>query len=316
MKTRTLVFEDRGRAAFVDRELPEPSDGEFLVRNSVSLVSPGTELALFTGTHVGFADPDITWAAYPLDIGYASAGRVIRSRHAGFPEGARVVHYGTHASLSLVGPTTMTHIVPEGLDEKTACFGRFAQIAYSAAAACTRNFGTVAVYGAGIVGNLAAQWFGILGADAVTIRDLSPERRETAARCGLAVESGAAPEPSDTVVEATGVPAVVNEALERAAVGGQVVLLGSTRGTAEIKVYKLIHRKALVLSGAHETVLGNRAEAVLGESLDRLASGDLTVGPMMTHVIGPDDLPGIYDRILASPGEYLAVHVDWSERHD
>jgi 2-desacetyl-2-hydroxyethyl bacteriochlorophyllide A dehydrogenase len=316
MKTKILVFEDKFSAAFAERVLPEPSHGEFLVRNSVSLVSPGTELALYTGTHVGFADPDIAWAAYPMDIGYASAGEVIASRSEGFPEGARVIHYGPHAPFSLVGPATTAHIIPKGLDEKTACFGRFAQIAYSAAAACTRDFGSVAVYGAGIVGNLAAQWFSVLGAGEVTVRDPDPARRETAARCGLKVESGTPPGPAETVVEATGVPAVVNEALERAAVGGQVVLLGSTRGAVEINVYKSIHRKALVLSGAHETVLGDRALGVLGESLDRLAAGDLNAAPMMTHVIGPDDLTGIYDKILAAPQDYLGVHVDWSGRHD
>ncbi len=315
MNTKFLVLTGKFQADFDERILPDPSDGEFLVRNDFSLVSPGTELALYTGTHIGFGDPDIAWAVYPLDIGYASAGTVLQSRNTAFPEGSRVVHYGAHGPLSLINESAVAAVIPDGLDEKTACFGRFAQIAASSVEACVRKYGKVLVYGAGIVGNLSAQWFALKGADSVGIRDLSEDRMRRASSCGIAADGGSDEAPS-TVIEATGVPSVVNEALREVALGGQVVLLGSTRGPVEINVYKMIHRKAVVLSGAHETILGGRTREVLGESLDRLADGGLKVAPLMTQVIKPEELPGIYERIRENPDNYLGVHVDWSTWHD
>lgn len=316
MNTKILIFTGKLQASFEERGLPDPADGEFLVRNDFSLVSPGTELALYTGTHIGFDDPEITWAVYPLDIGYASAGTVLQSKNTAFPEGSRVVHYGAHASFSLLNESTVASVIPDGLDKKTACFGRFAQIAASSVEACVRKYGKVLVYGAGIVGNLSAQWFSLKGADTVCIRDLSEDRMLRASSCGITVDGGDSDDAPATVIEATGAPSVVNEALKEVAVGGQVVLIGSTRGPVEINVYKMIHRKVVALSGAHETILGERRKEVLTESLDRLADGGLKVASLMTHVITPDDLPGVYERILENPNDYLGVHVDWSTWHD
>ena len=148
----------------------------------------------------------------------------------------------------------------------------------------------------------------------MAIHDLSETRMGIARRCGLSSDDGEAV--PRTVVDATGAPRVVNTALGRVATAGQVILLGSTRGTVEINVYKMVHRKAVVLSGAHETVLGDRAEKVLAESLELLAGGVLKTEPLMTHTIRPDALPGVYEQLRANPEEYLGVHVDWRKWND
>lgn len=319
MKTKTLEFIGKRQAGYRDRNLNEPSNGEIIVRNRYSLVSPGTELALYTGDHIGFSDPEITWARYPLDIGYSSVGEVVDSRNNTFPEGNIVLHYGTHSPISLLDKNAIKALVPKNLGEKEACFGRFAQIAYSSVAACTREPDNVLVYGAGIIGNLAAQWFVLEKASTVVVRDLSNSRMEKARLCGLTTDPKllASPEtPPQTIIEATGVPAVVQKALDEVAISGQVVLLGSTRGSMEINVYKQIHRKALVVSGAHETVLGKSANAVLDKALNLLGLGELKVAPLITHIISPEELPGIYEHLLNDPDEYLGVLVDWSSWND
>ena len=48
---------------------------EVLIRNRLGLVSPGTELAIFTGEHRGFEDPN-HWAGYPWWPGYCNVGEV------------------------------------------------------------------------------------------------------------------------------------------------------------------------------------------------------------------------------------------------
>ena len=41
------------------------------------MISPGTELAFYTGTHIGFKDPSVKWAEYPFYPGYASVGNFV-----------------------------------------------------------------------------------------------------------------------------------------------------------------------------------------------------------------------------------------------
>lgn len=337
MQNHTLVFTAAHCAEFQTRELSSPQENEVLVHNRYSLISPGTELALYTGSHVGFSDPEITWARYPIEPGYASVGEVIESESDRLPPGTILMHYGGHSRASLFDIDKVPWaVLPPGLDEKEACFARFAQIAYSSVAAALRPPGRVRVYGAGIVGNLAAQWFSISGADSVGLRELSKIRLEKARKCGVMVdetagapsaEVAAAPsaaaastsaesagsknDPPDTIVEATGVPAVVKEALAEIAPFGQVILLGSTRGQVELNVYKLVHRKAVLLSGAHETILGDTVREVLADSLKRLRDGSLQTAPLITHVISPAELPEIYPQLIEEPDTYLGVFVDW-----
>lgn len=317
MKQRVLVFEEKQRARLQVRELPEIREGEALVRSVCSLVSPGTEIALYEKTHIGFADPEISWCAYPLDIGYATAGSVEASCIEGLEPGSTVVHYGPHADRTVISKDTpLWEPVPEGVSPSVSCFGRFAQIAYSSVAAAVRPPRRVEVYGAGIVGNLAAQWFKDLGAE-TSVVDLSPRRLEIAAACGLP-RARKADEPYDqeaelidTVVEATGVASVVNEALECVAADGQVILLGSIRRPITVNAYKLIHRKAVLLSGAHESILGSRRGEVLRRSLAALKQGRLRVDPIITRRIRPDELPNVYEDIASAPDEYFGVLIEW-----
>lgn len=314
MIAKILAFTARERAEFQERQL-SASGGGTLIRSRYSLVSPGTELALWSGTHVGFSDPEISWCAYPIDAGYATVGEPADG-------GEPLIHYGPHGDIArLEEKTPFRAPLPAGIDPKEACFGRFTQIAYSSVAAATRPFKKVLVYGAGIVGSLAAQWFKAEGAERVGIADLSSRRLELAEGCGIeacfrpddpAWERIFGADGPDTIVEATGSPRVVQEALERVARFGQVILLGSTRGTVELNVYKQIHRKVVSLSGAHETVLSGREEEVLARGLIGIREGRLKVAPMITHTIGPDELPGIYPHLRDEADDYIGVIVDWS----
>jgi threonine dehydrogenase-like Zn-dependent dehydrogenase len=331
MEQQVLVFRGPGDAVFETRSVPDLKQDEFRVEATHSLVSPGTELALYRKTHIGFDDPEITWCAYPLDIGYASAGIVSESRNPAVSEGDRVVHYGPHANVVTIGPGGPVWApIPEGVIPPVACFGRFAQIAYSAVAAAVRSPRRVLVYGAGIVGNVTAQWFQDLGAD-VVLADVSALRLGIAARCGVSQtetvvadpeNARAVPDtvrgfdgdPPDTVVEATGVASVVTEALNRVAVGGQVVLLGSIRHAVTINAYKQIHRKAVILSGAHETILGDDRSSVLSQSLEALAEHRLKVDPIITKSIAASGLPTVYERIIEDPDTYFGVIANWGAK--
>lgn len=314
-KQKVLVFKGKEQALIEERELPEIREGEAAVRSLYSMVSPGTELALYRETHIGFSDPDIGWCNYPLDIGYATAGVVEESRIDGLRTGSTIIHYGPHADrVVITREDPVWAEVPEDLPAAASCFGRFAQIAYSSVAAALRSPRRVLVYGAGIVGNLAAQWFRELGAD-TTIVDLSEKRLEIASACGIdktaQPEQLAAIERVDTIVEATGVADVVSDALARVATRGQVILLGSIRKPITINAYKLIHRKAVLLSGAHETVLGSARREVLQRALSALRDGALITEPIVTTRIPAQELPDLYKSMAAAPDENFGVLAEW-----
>src|SRR5206468_219764 len=93
---------------------------------------------------------------------------------------------------------------------------------------------------------------------------LDPGRRDLASRCGadscLDPQSETLAETLRTatggrgpavVIEATGSASAVNDCLALAGDHARVVLLASTRGSQETNFYTDVHRRGLVLLGAH-----------------------------------------------------------------
>ena len=122
---------------------------------------------------------------------------------------------------------------------------------------------TVVVLGLGLIGQFAAQLARVAGARPVIGVDLFPNRVEIAQAGGICalnpnesdvaqtVNAVTAGRMAEVVIEATGNPAVIPQALELAGDGGRVVLLGSPRGTVEIDPYSAVHHKGVSLIGAH-----------------------------------------------------------------
>ena len=309
--------------------------GDFLVRNRYSLISPGTELALFTGTHIGFTDPEITWARYPLRPGYSSVGTIETAGcdAKGFMEGERVLHFQPHANHSVVTPDRdLIFRLPAGLDEKKALFARFGQIAYTAVAASDIRDGYVLVLGGGIVGNLCAQLFQARRGRKVIVADIAQSRVTLALQSGIgsatcssvcdlceALLEATGGEGVSTVVEATGVPNLVTDALNLVNRLGEVILLGSTRGKVELDVYKLIHRKAIKVIGAHESRYPLFADPSLCAShkffgydvLSMIADGTLKVDRFITDIVSPADVGTAYHLLLDDRDNHLGILIDW-----
>jgi len=337
---RRVVFFGPLRAALeiseLDGTLPSRSA---LVRSACSLLSPGTELALYAGTHIGFKDPEITWARYPLYPGYATIGIVEAlgeglASEPGFPRpGDRILHYQPHADAVIIDADRDFWIpVPKEMKSEPALFARFAQIARTAVEASQAE-GDVLVLGAGIIGNLAGQLFRELKGAKVLIADPSAERLALASRCGIvntinnsagnlqeAIAEMTGNRGVSVVIEATGIPSLVIDSLLAVNKGGEVVLLGSTRGKVELDVYKLVHRKATALVGAHEGRYLPKAapgepsqELFARDALARIGSGSLIVEPFFTDRIGPEEIPAMYDTLLNDEAHHIGVVVEWKK---
>ncbi|MFL9913302.1 zinc-binding dehydrogenase [Paraburkholderia sp. RL17-337-BIB-A] len=323
-----LQIEDVDRSRQLD-------NNELRIRTLYSLVSPGTELAIFLGEHVGLNDPNNTFAKYPFLSGYAAVGEVVETGPGveQFSVGQKVYFEGYHESLAIVDAVRKNvRALPEGIDIKLAPFARLAQISYTAllVAPDAGQRSTVAVIGLGLIGNLAAQLFQIRG-DKVIAADTVLARRNWAIEAGLhgvistsgvdiaeRVREAAADAEIDICVEATGNPAVVQVCLDNVRDRGRVILLGSPRGKIMIDVYNNIHRSGVSLIGAHERVL--RAEApgaprmiqVVDEMLNNIAAGKLSVSPLVTQTARPDQLADCYQHLHKDRDQTLGVLIDWT----
>jgi 2-desacetyl-2-hydroxyethyl bacteriochlorophyllide A dehydrogenase len=340
MHGRRLVFPEIRRVQWEAFDIPDKPGPHFVVAEALcSLISVGTELALYTGTHIGFTLPNPPFPMMPQRPGYAWVGRVtaVGTEVEGIHPGQRVMMEAPHGTVAAVDVRRATVIpLPDALGEIEGTLIRMAGIALTAVRVAPIPLGeAVAVYGLGLVGLLAGQLFRLGGARPVIGIDRIPSRLAVAESHGItALNADQQDIPArvkeltvgygpGVAVEATGSPAVVPLALELVAKGGRVVLLGSTRGRTELDVYSLIHRKGVTILGGHESVqdldMVPNARWPKARNMELLAgllaSGDLHTEGLITHAIFPDDALDIYDALAANPQDYLGVVIDWRGDH-
>jgi len=331
VKAKRLVFLEKLQVEIEEFNLsanlgPE----EVLVKNLWGLISSGTELAMFTETHVGFPVPDFGYAKFPFHPGYATVscvmevGEKINELQSGDLIFTRVGH-ASHAILSAPG---QWHPVPDGIPIEHVPFAALAQIALSSVRLSNIRLGhTVVIFGQGLVGNLAAQLMQSAGARKVIGIDPIPQRLEISAQCGIDLQIN--PDEADIiesidqvtsgkgcqiVVEATGSPEVASQAIQVASQMGQVILLGSPRGSAEIELYFGLHRKGISLIGAHASRQVDAAQ--YGDAdpcevmLEFIAAERLTVSPLLTHKLPASQANRGYQGLLNAKSDYLGVLLD------
>jgi 2-desacetyl-2-hydroxyethyl bacteriochlorophyllide A dehydrogenase len=335
MKHKRLLFPEVRKAQWENIDFPDQlGPYEFITKTHYSLVSVGTELALYSGTHIGFSLANPPFPMMPQRPGYALVGEVIDvgSEVEKVSVGQRVMLEAPHGTAVLMDSRTDRMVLlPKELDYAGGALIRMADIALTTLRVAPIQLGdSVVIYGLGLVGQLAAQLYRLNGATPVIGIDLLSSRVETAAANGILALNPAEIDINeevtrltgwrgpDVVIEATGSPSVLPLALDLVTKGGKVALLGSTRGRVEIDVYSKIHRKGVHLVGAHESVI-NLDPASRRWTKERdltllarlFAEGKLTSQGLITHTISPSELPGIYDVLAENPEEYLGVLVNW-----
>jgi L-iditol 2-dehydrogenase/galactitol-1-phosphate 5-dehydrogenase len=123
---------------------------------------------------------------------------------------------------------------------------------------------TGAVFGAGPIGCMAAQWMRLRGCDRVLVVDIDERKLSIVSEMGFTAIDARAGDPveqirgitdgagADRVVEAIGLPATFLQAVQCAARMGEVVFLGNIRGTFAVgeKDFSSILRRELAIKGA------------------------------------------------------------------
>jgi 2-desacetyl-2-hydroxyethyl bacteriochlorophyllide A dehydrogenase len=341
MKARQAVIAKPFETAVREVDLAEPADNQILVAAEVSAVSPGTELAVYTGTHQWLLDPNLPDWKFPFRPGYSAAGTVVAvgAKVTGWQPGDRVSYPGNHASAELL---TIGHErgrlwkLPAKLDAERASLACILRYGFGASIRAGTTLGrSAAVLGLGLIGQGALRCLIASGAYPVIGIDSVRMRREAALAAGadLVLDAADANLRSqlnaflgtrgvEVVADATGVPDAVPMAMSLACDGGQVVIVGSPRGKAkDVNFYDDLHRRYIEVTGAHGNMLFEPAHTRLAGAWDidkaqrwllaALAGHRLNLDRLVTHRITAEHLGEAYEGLLKKKEEYLSVVIRW-----
>ena len=333
---RRLMFVSSASAPCVELEsfpIPEPRAHQILVRNTHTQVSAGSETNFLRFGPQSYGLPDGQLRA---NIGYMTAGRIIAIGEgvSGFAVGDRVTTSAAHASHSLVDvtPTAAIDPVPEGAPDAAAGFAALGDVAlHGVRRAQLQIDQSVAIFGMGIVGQLVLQFARCSGAHPLIAIDLVDERLEQAKQSGATHTINPSREDvvqrvkeitrglgAEAVFHCAQAASILQSAMECAADRGTVVLTGSPPGTATIRLKEELLRKELKLTGTYESGMTEShvywrwtRQRNRRAFLRLLASGQLQMGHLLTHVVPAAEAPSVYDMVLRGSAGWTGIVFIW-----
>lgn len=330
-----LMFSSNPPLVAIEKfDLPAVGACQVMVRNSRTHVSAGSEMNFLRYGPVAYGLPSGTLRA---NIGYMTAGRIVTAGAGveGFAVGDRVVTGGSHASHTLldITSTSVINLISGSVRDDEAGFAALGEVAlHGVRRAGIEIDHSVVVFGMGIVGQLVMQFARLSGAHPLVAVDLVDSRLEKAEKSGATHVINASRQDvvhcvkeishgrgADVVIHCSQVASILQQALECAADRGSVVLTGSPPGTATIRLQEEILRKELRLTGTYTTGLmhphpywGWTPHRNRQTFLRMLASSQLDIGHLISHVVSASEAPKLYSQMLLGNENWLGVVFDWS----
>lgn len=335
MSGKRVVWPERAKVDIEDFEIPSIADDEVLVETECSLISPGTERAFLLGL------PNAT-GGFPSRPGYSNIGKVIAigKTVTGWEVGERVASTRGHTSHFATEPNRLLKLEAPDSNTSTvlaeeAVFFQLGAIALQGIRKARIELGEATlVLGQGLIGLLALQLARLNGAIPAIAADLTDSRLEVSKSLGA--DCTLNPEDTDfseqlaaatsgkgtaVVIEATGHPDAISTALDVAGWGARVILLSSTRGeTPKVNFYRDVHKKGLILYGAHNSIRPRHESSSHFWTLEDdsrlmlklIAQKRFTVAPLITHRMRGEEAPKAYQLLMAWNPGLLGVVLQWN----
>lgn len=169
----------------------------------------------------------------------------------------------------------------------------------------------VLIFGAGPIGQMAARWAKLFGADPVVLVDVVEEKCAFARQRGATVINSMTSNVveefkklnngklADVVIEGTGIGAVLGQCIECCRTFGTIVMMGNPHRDSTIKLaqHSMILRKELTIQGIWNS---HYADTPINEwhyTVKMMDSGAMQVEDLITHRSSLDDLPQLCDDI-------------------
>ncbi len=203
--------------------------------------------------------------------------------------------------------------VPEGVSMRDASLTEPCAVALHGVSKMeVRPGDTAAVFGAGPIGNMAAQWLRMRGCRQIFMVDIDAGKLAISARMGFtpvdpgrgdpveAIREATGGAGADRVLEAVGLPATFLQAVQAAARSGDVVFLGNIRGEFRIgeRDFSSILRREIKIHGTWNSKVVPEGRNEWTVVLSELGRG-MSVAPLVSHTVGLPEGPDIFSRILA-----------------
>ncbi|HXW83085.1 MAG TPA: zinc-binding dehydrogenase [Candidatus Binataceae bacterium] len=335
MENPTVVFRRPREVVLEDRPVPRPKPGALLIESTLSLISMGTELTILSGE---FPEQSM-WAnygRYPFVAGYSNVGRVVDVGEGVEKDwiGTRVATRTPHAAW-VSAPARAAARIPEAVSDQDAGLFAIATIVMNGIRRGQITWGEcVAVFGLGILGQLAVRFAELAGARAVFGIDVADSRiallpkspaigglnarRDDLLKSIRAVNHG---RPADVAFEVTGDPTLLPGEFEVLRRQGRFVVLSSPRGPSNFDFHDLCNAAGFTIIGAHE--LTHPSAETLDHPwthqrhyelfFDLLETGRLEVGSLVRDHVRYRDAPELYAKLLADRSAFMAVELDWRQ---
>ena len=334
LKNKKIMFDKVWETSVHIDEIDETKipAGHVLLKKIYSIVSAGTELACLSGVE--------SWFPMPGVPGYACIGKIMGLGEGveGFEVGDHIFCYASHCLYEMVPVEGIFIKVPNDIDSKWIPFTRVATIAATAIRTSSIEWGDfVAVTGQGLVGNMAMQLAKLQGAKVIAI-DVSDNRLALSKKClaDLVINSAKQNvteeidkytngEMVGILIEATGVPAVAEKAIEWIGKNGEMHILGTPRGKHEadltaflFKVHLSAHN--VEIKGGHEWKYPITQTPFVKHSLERnsklifelIRENKILLKDILTETAKPEDCQRIYMGLRDNKDDYMGILFDWS----
>ena len=342
---RLVRFPSPGNAEVVEFDDPAPGPGEVLLETVYSGISAGTELTAYRGSNPYLAKqwdaerllfvPGDSSLAYPIDgWGYEEVGRVaaVGSEADADLLGQLVWGAWGHRSVA-VRPVdyARARLLPHGCDPIVGVFGKIGAIAMNAVLDAGIHVGeTVAVFGAGVPGQIVAQ-LARLNGGRVTVVDPVASRRALAEQLGAvrtldpvgadvatAVRAATGNRGADVVIEMSGSYEALNEAIRTVAYGSRVVAAGFFQGPATpVRLGEEFHHNRVNVVGSQIYGVAPHLQHRWNELrmsktvLDLESEGSLMLRQLVSDVVPDVEAPAAFDLLDSAPSDVLQVVLDY-----
>ncbi|MGX7826147.1 zinc-dependent alcohol dehydrogenase [Actinokineospora sp. 24-640] len=337
----TIVRLD-GPGAVSFAEEPDPALGptEVRLRTLYSGISAGTELTQFQGTSAHFRKtwdarrrlfvPGAPTVTYPAVVGYEEVGVVIETGAdvTGVSLGQTVWGVWGHRSTAVVEESyAAERVLAPGADPMLGIFSHIGSVALNIVLDADIHVGeTVAVFGLGVLGQIAAQLARRNGARVIAV-DAIPARLELATRLGadvaLDARDGEVAERvrdltdgrgADVVLEVTGSHQALHEAIRSVAYNSRVVAAGFYQGEAAgLFLGEEFHHNRVQLVCSQ---ISNVAPALAprwdrtrlaATVIDLAVTGRLSLRCLVSHVLPVERAAEAYELLTTRPHEATQV---------
>jgi 2-desacetyl-2-hydroxyethyl bacteriochlorophyllide A dehydrogenase len=335
------------KVADVVRAAPFRAEPGFVrIRTLYSGISAGTELTAFLGTNPYLHSrwdagqrlflPGEPTFSYPVTgWGSEEVGEVVETGPGvtGPVAGDRVWGIWGHRSDGLLpADVARGQRIPPEADIRLGVFARPGAVALNAVIEADVHVGeTVAVFGQGVIGQLASQLVRLSGAEVVAV-DLAPQRLEMARRLGAhhVVPAGDGSPATrvreltdgrgaDVCIELSGTYAALHEAVRTVGYGGRVVAAGFYQGGgAALRLGEEFHHNRVEIVGSQisGTPLryANRwtRERLHREFMRLAVSGRIEPLPLITNTVPVYGVQHAFETLAAGDPATLQVILDFT----